>query len=379
VLVANEGEPSDYCAPSLESDPVGSISIIDVDLEALERGNPIVRTVGFDDLDAARVDPQVRVTGPKASLAQDIEPEYIAVSGDSRTAYVSLQENNAIAELDVEAARVVRLIPLGLKDHARVGEGLDPSDRDGELHPGRWPVAGLYQPDAIALYETSGERYLVTANEGDPRTTYGCFDEQVRVAELGLDPEVFADPSLVEESRLGRLHVARDGDTDGDGLLERLHAFGARSFSVWSVDGERLYDSGEEFEQHLAEAVPSSLQSQALLDAWSDDRGPEPDGLVIGQVGQRSYAFVGLERAWGVMVYDISEPRAPRFVSYLPTLEHVPTQADVSSVAPGEELGPEGLLLIAAADSPTGEALLVLANEGGSVALFAVVESLPFH
>ncbi len=372
LLVANEGEPHDYCTPGLDHDPVGSISIIDVDLDRLASGSLEVRTAGFEGLDRASLDPRIRITGPHASVAQDLEPEYVAVTADSRTAYVSLQENNAIAEVDIETARVVRLLPLGVKDHRLAGEGLDPSDRDGRLRPGPWPVTSVYQPDAIAVVEAGGTRYLVTANEGDPRSGYGCFEEQARVAELGLDADVFPDPSLAEESKLGRLHVARSGDQDGDGRLEQLQAFGARSFSIWSLDGERLYDSGQQFEERLAEAAASGHGSWERLDQASAKRGPEPDSLLIGRVGDGTYAFVGLEQGLGVMIYDITDPRAPRFVRYLPTLEGIPllTETDVS-----ELLGPEGLLLIPPDQSPTGEALLVAANESGSVALFAVAET----
>jgi hypothetical protein len=371
LLVANEGEPHDYCAPGLDHDPVGSVSIIDVDPDRLASGSVTVRTAGFEGFDPASLDPRIRITGPHASVAQDLEPEYVAVTADSRTAYVSLQENNAIAEVDIETAQVVRLLPLGVKDHRRAGEGLDPSDRDGGLHPGPWPVSGLYQPDAIAVVEAGGTGYLVTANEGDPRG-YDCFEEEARVAELGLDTEVFADPSLAEESKLGRLHVARAGDQDGDGRLEQLQAFGGRSFSIWSLDGERLYDSGQQFEEHLAEAAASGHGSWARLDEASPQRGPEPDSLLVGRVGEGTYAFVGLERGLGVMIYDITDPRAPRFVRFLPTLEGIPLTSETDA---SELLGPEGLVLIPPGDSPTGEALLVAANESGSVALFAVAET----
>jgi hypothetical protein len=369
ILVANEGEPSDYCAPGLDHDPVGSISIIDVDPAALASGALAVRTAGFEAFEETRLDPRIRITGPHASVAQDLEPEYVAVTADSRTAYVALQENNAIAEVDVEAARVVRLVPLGVKDHRRPGEGLDPSDRDGRLRPGPWPVVSFYQPDAIALYEAQGRLYLLTANEGDPRTGFGCFEEQARVADLGFDPSAFGDARLFEESKLGRLQVARSGGDASDGRPPSLHAFGARSFSIWSLEGERVYDSGQAFEERLAEATAGPNPSLTRLDEASDERGPEPDSLLVGRVGGGSYAFVGLEQGLGVMVYDISDPVVPRFVRYLPTVEEV--------TAPGGEevLGPEGLLLIPPEESPTGEALLVAANESGSLALFAVTET----
>jgi len=370
-VVANEGEPRDYCAPGLANDPEGSVSIVDLSQGLAGLGQDAVRTAGFGAFTRSGLDPRIRTVGPDATVAQDFEPEYVAISADSRTAFVVLQENNAIAVVDLEAAEVTRLLPLGTKDHDRRGQGLDPSDQDGGIRIGPWPVRGMYQPDGIATYETGGRRYLLTANEGDARNVYECFNDEARVESLRLDPQAFPEPTIQEPARLGRLNVSRsDGDADGDGRHETLYAFGARSFSIWSDDGDLVFDSGQAFEDTLARELPDTFNadnaSPDSFDTRSDDRGPEPEGIAVGKVGDRTYAFVGLERPSGVMVYDVTRPEAPSFVQYVHSRE-------VSRRAAAEDIGPEGVLFVSAADSPTGQALLVVANEiSGTVALYSL-------
>ena len=372
LLVANEGEPSDYCEAGLSHDPEGSISIIRIteSVECLVQFE--VRTAGFGGFSRSGLDPRIRISGPHASVAQDLEPEYIAVSPDSRTAFVTLQENNAIAVVDVQTAAVIRLLSLGTKDHSRGGQGLDPSDRDGAIRIAPWPVRGMYQPDAIATYQAGGGTYLVTANEGDARSQYQCFTDQIRVQDLVLDPAVLPAEQLQAESRLGRLNVSRtDGDANGDGKHEALFSFGGRSFSIWSTDGPLVFDSGQEFEEVLARELPRAFNADGeateSFDSRSDDRGPEPEGLAVGRVGDRTFAFVGLERPSGVMVYDITRPQAPAFVQYVHSRESAGGSGSAG------DAGPEGVLFIDPRDSPTGEALLVVANEvSGTIALYGV-------
>ncbi|HAJ36138.1 MAG TPA: calcium-binding protein, partial [Chloroflexi bacterium] len=111
VVTANEGEPDDDYAV----DPEGSVSIIDVSggVEALSDAS--VRTAGFAAFNDAELDAQIRIYGPKATVAQDLEPEYVAVAPDSTTAFVTLQENNALAVVDLVNAEVTALLPLGFK------------------------------------------------------------------------------------------------------------------------------------------------------------------------------------------------------------------------------------------------------------------------
>ncbi|MBA2496664.1 MAG: choice-of-anchor I family protein [Acidimicrobiia bacterium] len=366
VLVANEGQPSD----DYTVDPEGSVSIIRL-TTLLRRGGQApgaVTTAHFRTYDrpvargGREVPDGVRVFGPGASPSQDFEPEYITVSPDSATAYVSLQENNALAVIDVVGGRVDDVRALGTKDHSVEGNGLDPSDRDGGINIGPWPVQGLFMPDGIASYEAGGELFVVTANEGDARD-YDGFAEEARVGddEYVLDPTVFPNAAELEaDDQLGRLTVTTaTGDTDGDGDFDEIHAYGARSFSIFSASGELVFDSGDDFEQITAELEPDFFHSnndENTFDNRSDNKGPEPESVEIGVIDGRTYAYVGLERVGGVMVYDITDPAAPIFVEWSRTRVF-------EGETVGPDSGPEGIEFVAAADSPTGLALLLVANE----------------
>lgn len=409
VLVANEGEPND----DYSVDPEGSISIIDVGLQwkiympvvgqngirVIAAQTPVqttnnttvaqtifsftVRTAAFtafnDDIAALRAS-GVRIFGPNATVAQDLEPEYIAVSPDGQTAYVTLQENNALAVVDVDSAEVSAVLPLGFKDHSQAGNAFDASDRDdvdnsddqpasgveGTINIRTWPVLGMYQPDAIAAYQAGGQLYLVTANEGDARD-YAGYSEEERVSDITLDPAAFPNAAeLQADANLGRLRTtSASGDTDGDGNFDQIYAFGARSFTIWNAaTGAVVYDSGSDFEQITAATDPATFNSQgdgASFDTRSDDKGPEPEGVDVGQIGDRTYAFIGLERVGGVMVYDITEPTSPAFVQY------------VNSQPVFGDRSPEGVKFIPADESPSGSPLLVVTFEvSGSVTVFEI-------
>jgi len=354
VLSANEGEPSaDY-----RDDPPGSITIVDVPDDFSKLGLIRVRHAGFERFDKEGVPDGVRIFGPGATPSMDLEPEYITVSKDSRTAYVSCQENNALAVVDLESARVTALHPLGFKDHASAPNPMDASDKDDRASFRRWPVLGMYQPDTIASFADGGKTYIVTANEGDARE-YDGLDEAQRVKNLTLDPGVFPNAKQLQKNdQIGRLKVSvATGDLDGDGDHDELHAFGARSVSVWSSDGELLWDSGDAIERHTAYSLGAGFDR---VDGRSDDKGPEPEALAIGEVGGKRYAFCGLERTSQIAVFDITTPNAGRIVDLVPQ-------------DPRDE-APECLLFIPADRSPGGSPLLVAANEvSGSVSVFRVM------
>lgn len=379
VLVANEGEPRDYCAPGLANDPEGSVSVIDVSGGAAGLTQANVRTAGFAAFNApgAPLPAGLRIFGPNATVAQDLEPEYIAVSADSRTAWATLQENNALAVIDIPSATVTALLPLGTKDHSQLRNALDASDRDGTIRILPQPVSGVYMPDAVAAYRVAGQEYLVLANEGDARD-YECFGEETRVGDLELDPTIFPNAAaLQEDAELGRLRTTEAGgtlaDTDGDGDVDRILAFGSRSFSIRTAAGELVYDSGSDFELITAAAANADFNStndeNGTFDARSDDKGPEPEGVALGAFRGRQYAFIGLERLGGVMVYDVTNPRAPFFVQFVNNRDF----AGDAEAGTARDLGPEGLLFIPRSDSPIPRALLVVANEvSGTVTLYSV-------
>lgn len=371
ILVANEGEPND----NYTVDPEGSVSIIDITSGI---GAATVSTADFKSFNKSGVDPGVRIFGPNATAAQDLEPEYIAVSADSRTAFVTLQENNALGILDLRTNRFTRVLSLGFKNHSLTENGLDASDRDNANLIQNWSVLGMYQPDAIAAFESGRETFLITANEGDAREYTGApgYVEEVRVGALALDPAAFPLSSFLKNNaNLGRLNVSKaTGDRDGDGDFDALYAFGARSFSIWTSGGEQIYDSGDDFERITSRFYAgffNASNTNNTRDDRSDNKGPEPEAVTIGEIGGRRYAFIGLERAGGVMVYDITNPFLPEFVQYVNNRNF----AAATNTAAAGDLGPEGLLFISPDKSPTGAPLLVTANEiSGTTTIYEVVE-----
>jgi hypothetical protein len=262
VVVANEGEPKDYCEAGLANDPEGSVTIIDVPADRSQLAQAAVRTADFHGVFPA-LHPEVRFFGPNATPSQDLEPEYIAVADDSKTAYVTLQEANAIAVVDLANGTVTALHPLGTKDHSQRVNQLDASDRDGAVRLATWPVQGMYQPDSIAFYLHEGRRYLVTANEGDTRD-YECYSELERVKDLDLDPVHFPNADdLQEDENIGRLRVTTAGaDTDDDGDVDQLRSFGGRSFSSWTAQGQLIHDSGRDFEASSDATMPPTSTRQ---------------------------------------------------------------------------------------------------------------------
>lgn len=375
LVVANEGEPESYCAAEAD-DPAGSVSVVDLDRgrDGRLRG-AAVRTAGFGKWDGKEKQLRkagVRLTGPGASASSDLEPEYVAVSADGRTAWVTLQENNALAVVDLRRARVKKVVPLGLKDHSAPGNGLDASDRDGGAHIRNWPVKGMYQPDAVAAFSSRGKNFLATANEGDARE-WGCFEEEVRVKSLQLSPKAFPNAAeLQQDAALGRLNVSSASPRDAQGRVTELHAFGSRSLSVRDSRGRLLWDSGDELEQLTARLNPAHFNTNHTEnepDGRSDNKGPEPEGVTTGTVRGTSYAFVGLERAGGIVAYDLTDPRAPKFAGHVNSRDFT---GDPAAGTAGD-LGPEGLLFIPAKDSPTGDPLLVVGHEvSGTTAVYRV-------
>ena len=358
VVSANEGEPSD----DYTVDPVGSVTIVDV-------ATFTATQVSFEGVDAEGI----RVYGPNATFAQDVEPEYVAVSADSMTAYVTLQENNALAVVDLAQGVVVDVLDLGAKDYSLEANAIDASDKDGAINLQTWPVMSLYLPDAIAAYEVNGETYLITANEGDARD-YDGYSEEARVADLVLDATVFPNAAeLQAEDQLGRLKTTTTmGDTDVDGDHDVIYGFGARSFTIWNTAGEVVFDSANAFETITAELVPASFNSDGSnesFDARSDDKGAEPEGVVVGEINGKFYAFICLERTGGVMVYDVTDPTAPVFQSYA---NNITPEGSVEAGTAGD-IGPEGLKFISAEKSPNGMPLLIVSNEvSGTTTIYEI-------
>lgn len=381
LVVANEGEPIFDDEDMFVADPEGSISIIDVSGGAAGVTQMDVSTADFTAFNGAVLDSSIRIIGPtedvEPTVAQDLEPEFIVVSDDSSTAYVSVQENNALAVVDIATATVTDLLGLGFKDHSIPGRGLDASDEDGVINIATYPVMGMYQPDGIAFYSTDSGDFIVTANEGDSRGF-----EETSVADLTLDPDEFPNAADLQMPEvLGELEVTNaTGSDDGGMTFQEIFAFGARSFSIWDADtGELVFDSGDDFEQLTALQLPDEFNSNNdendSFDSRSNDKGPEPEGVVTGQIGNNVYAFIGLERIGGVMVYDVTDPVAPAFIQYINNRDFS-FKGDLEADKTGAgDLGPEGLVFISADNSPTGIPYLVVSNEiSGTVTVYSITQ-----
>lgn len=361
VLTANEGEPND----TYTHDPEGSVSVIDISGGVATVTNANVTNIGFTSYNGQEAllrSQGIRIYGPSASAAQDFEPEFITISDNDTRAWVSLQENNALVEIDLTNNTIVKLISLGYKDHNLLSNGIDASDVTSDVNISNFPIKGMYLPDAMASFTIAGNQYLITANEGDARA-YTGFNEETSIGSSSyvLDPAVFPNAAdLKNNFVLGRLKATTAlGDADNNGQYEEIYVYGARSFSVWNAaTGTLVYDSGDELERITANHPLYSNLFNASNGAAiskknrSDDKGPEPEGVAISVINGKTYAFVALERIGGAIVFDVTNPAAPQYVTYANNR--------------GPDRGAEGIIVIPAADSPNGNALVILANETSS-------------
>ena len=413
VLVANEGEPdTDYVA-----DPEGSISVI-----SLTDGTPadVAQSINLttdmvfssDLLSASDYDTDdkrrsllqlagVKFAGPAGTtVAQDLEPEYITVAADSKKAWVSLQEANAIGIIDLEAM-TIEVKALGTKNW---GEYLiDYTNEDEVASFRKLPnVYGLYQPDSIASYQWNGATFIVSANEGDSRD-WDAYSEDIRAADI-IDPDELNKTFSTElqalydatggKDGLGRLKVtAALVDPDNDGVVEKLYAYGARSFSIWDQNVNMVYDSGDDFGRISAAILGNNFNSahtENKGDNRSDDKGGEPEAIDVGSIEGRTYAFIAQERSGDLFVYDVTNPFQASFVSHYINRDFSTSfeldddlsepcdtaeGMDCTEVPLAGDLGPESIKFVAADDSPNGKPLLLIGNEvSGTVTVYQVTE-----
>ncbi|WP_264563918.1 choice-of-anchor I family protein [Flavobacterium sp. N3904] len=344
IMTANEGEPND----TYSLDPDGSVSIIDV------ASSYAVTTLTFGSFSGQLADLKTkgfRIASPTNNFAADIEPEYATISADSKTAWVTLQENNGIAKIDLATKKIVQIFPLGYKDYNLAENALDISDKDGGVAFNPWKLKGMFQPDAISNFEVNNVQYIVTANEGDARE-YSAFVDVKRINNVAvlLDPTIFPNAAVLKaDASMGRLNInTKMGDTDGDGDFDELVGFGARSFSIWNgLTGQLVFDSKNELDKKAQEFG-------VYDDARSDDKGVEPEAVYVTKMGDKQILFIGLERADAFMVYDVSNPIAPKYLQTIKTGD-----------------APEGLLFIPASKSPNKRSLVVVSSEGdGTIKIF---------
>lgn len=323
LLVANEGTPAVYGTLASTSangtrsynpavnDPVGSVSIIDVG------SRTVVATPTFAGV-------MQEGSNLRLNTGMDFEPEYIAINMDGSKAFVSLQEANGMAVLNLTNNTFEKVVGLGAKDFSLPGNQIDPLN-NGTVAFGAHNVKGLYMPDSMASFDKDGVTYVVMANEGDFRE-----DDADRSS---------AGSTYGAAAPLNNLRVS---NVDSSTLAGELYAAGARSFSIRDVNGNLVFDSGDTLDKEAA-----------LLGIYDDgrsrDKGVEPEGVELMEIGGRMYAFIGLERTTkaAVAIFDITDPASASFV------DMIVTDGDVS---------PEGLK----AFNYGGTYYLAIANEVSS-------------
>lgn len=412
VITANEGEPSgDYTV-----DPEGSIAVINIVDGAPEDNATIIDFTAFNGQQAALEAQGMHFPNPSGrtingvaintTVAMDLEPEYVAASND--VAFVSLQENNGLAIVNL-ADNSVQVIGLGFKDWTGLQfDGMEDGTVSFDTYSNHY---GVYQPDTIATYSWNNANFVVTANEGDAREYFfdtldadgnqnealceaaggqdfdeddGClsYTDETQARRLdyaegsALQTAAGDDPRDFDFSAfpLGRLNVTNVlGDDNNDGVYEDIYSYGSRSFTIWDQNGLVVFDSGDDFARITASVHGNAFNNnddENEGDSRSANKGGEPEALTVGTVGDRTYAFIGLERMGGIFVYDITNPYNTFFVDYVINRD---TTEGLDITAAGD-LAPEGMVFVKAEDSPNGNALVVIGNEvSGTVSIWQVM------
>ena len=386
LVVANEGEPaSDYT-----NDPEGSISIIKLNDENKVQ---TVSNLGFASITLTG---DVRIK-PETAQEKDLEPEYVAVSEDGKKAWVSLQENNAVAIVNLEEQKIEAVKGLGKIALNQVE--MDILD-DGDANPAVTDIDNIFalrMPDTMVAYSVAGQDYFVTANEGDDRE-YDAWEDYEKASSLEDDQE----NSLLSQSLQGlldtkakKLRVLKDMGKNEQGIYDSLYIAGTRSFTIFDAEGNPVFDSGADFESAIAsdyaewfntrvddiktndEDFADEMEGKVEgvdyvvvgdtayfwegVDARSLKKGVEPEALAVHKIGEKVFAYIGLEKQGGFFVYDITSPAQASMVEYFNDIayEKLPTQAG--------DLAPEGMV----AFEQDGKHYLAVAHElSSTLALF---------
>nr|WP_222124912.1 esterase-like activity of phytase family protein [Variovorax boronicumulans] len=214
----------------------------------------------------------VDLTGIATLYPSDPEPEYVAINDDN-VAVVTLQENNHIALVDLASGKVTRHFSAGTVDLTQVD--LTDAPRPSQVSFTQSQAGRLREPDGVTWLSKT------------------------------------------------RFATANEGDLNG----------GSRGFTVWSSEGNVVWDAGSTLEHLIARVGHTN-------DKRSDAKGNEPENVAFGRFDGTDYLFVASERSSVVSVYDMSQPDVPAFKQVLPTA-----------------LAPEGVLAIPARN------LLIVASE----------------
>lgn len=380
IIVANEGEPNgDYSV-----DPEGSVTLVNISA-GTSNSNAVVTQIDFKAFNQGQARhselESVRLPSPfAATVAQDLEPEYITITGENK-AVVALQENNAFAIIDIATASVESIKGLGEKSWAPVADGgqgyeLDLTNKNEALTYASYPqLAGYYMPDSLASFEVDGATYIISANEGDGReyiyetTQSVCesanhtwdgdeytatdpeytteeddcisYTDEARGKDLNVDAahplmneSVYGeDGTIANKNAIGRVKVIAD-DMD-IAANETVYTFGARSFSIWNMSGEQVFDSGDELSKIANTTSHFNVSNDNQdNDDRSDDKGVEPEAIEVASILDKKVAFIGLERQGGIAVYDVTQPAESKLLTYINNRDFT---ADICTVVDGTE------------------------------------------
>jgi hypothetical protein len=412
IVTANEGAP----APDYSVDPEGSIGVVDLTptpVAPATTAPPAITVLDFRAFNVSGVTPipstsretevpsDVRFSNrpgvtTQSTRAQDLEPE--TVSTLLNRAYVSLQENNAMATVEFSPPRIEFILGLGTKDFNTDTSKLDASDQDMDDVLVKRPVKGFRQPGGLLAYRSANEILLLSANTGAPRMLPG-FNETTRAASLTLDTTVFPPADMLQDNaKLGRLLVsASEGNapattTPAPGVpqdpdFESILTYGGRSFSIHVSSGFPVFDSGDDFEritlQQLTTNFNSAADANGSGDTRSDDQGPAPKALALGQIEGATFAFIGLSEVGGVMVYALDITlRSGRFLEYKKDRDfNVVAVSNPDGNGDGApdtnpavgDLGPTQMVFVPVSAAPTADSLLLVANAvSGTTTIYAV-------
>ena len=366
ILTANEGEPRLGYADGTV-DPAGSVSIISTSDLSL-------KTIGFDAFDEKRTElVNVGIVIKKdTNPSVELEPEYIAAT-DTK-AYITLQEANAVAVLDLAKAEYSGIYSAGFEDYSTTAIDIDKKDEkyDAKTYAS---LMGIRMPDSIATYTVDGQDYIITANEGDSREWGEGDNAYLNELEVNFGKKKTSPTGAITAENSGlKGKVVFFDSSDYEGISsEKDYLFGGRSFTVYKVTEngiEEVYTSGNELEAKTAALIPGNFNcsnDDKTIDDRSGKKGVEAESVTVGTVGEKTYAFVGLERIGGVMVYDITDPANVSYVNYM-------NSRDFSEDIAGD-VSPEGLCFIPASESKTGKPMLLAACEvSGTVAVYDITQ-----
>ena len=376
VLTADEGEPREGYD---EDDPEGSVTVVSLE-------DDIVSVIGFEAFDnplarKALVDKGI-IMQKGTVPSEDFEPEYIAVGNNK--AYITLQEANAVAVLDLDSMLFTGVYTVGLEDYSIVPVDID--KKDDAYNPRTYEtLRGIRMPDGIAYFSVDGNDYIVTANEGDARE-WGDY--------LNEDERDFGDGNVSPTGAITAENAGLDGKVvflasdDYDGLDNGIdYLYGGRTMTIFRVDDnglEEVFTTADDAERITYSYLPeyyNASNDNAVLDDRSGKKGPEAEAVTVGEVNGRIYAFLALERTGGIIIYDVTDPENSEYVNYINTRDftsivsgsEIYEDGELDKWVTGGDVAPEGLAFVSAEDSPSGDALLIAAFEvSGTVAVYTL-------